>query len=183
MTELVDITSEVVIPYFIHFAEVGIAPKIVAVEGGEVLRIIAAVGPRLGEMLKAKTRIDTLCGIYAELGRRVGYISKYCIAHGHLHTENVVVEGGIPIIIDWGQAEYLGIAHENEEERYRFWKGVNTQFLMESTQERLAEAGRLGITYNELQEAFYEKFRAELLSPRGVQDEEIQRKAFARYGV
>ncbi|MBW2996545.1 phosphotransferase [Candidatus Woesearchaeota archaeon] len=179
--ELFDLVSEVVIPWLVHFSEKGITPKIKSADFFGALTIEEVEGPRLGEYLRQDVDAEQLQEIYNELGSRVAYISKYCIVHGHLHTENVVVRSGdnMPVIIDWGMASYLGLIFEDED---RLSQDRNSNDLLEATKERLEEVGRDNI-YQRLKDSYAESFRKEINSPFDITPREIQLNSLQKYGI
>ncbi|MBI2148828.1 hypothetical protein HYU23_04055 [Candidatus Woesearchaeota archaeon] len=174
--EIVDLVSEDITPFLIHFGEIKITPEILDVNDGSCIQIRRVPGPRLGTLLLDDSDLNKLKSIYAKLGYKVGYISKYCVEHGHLHTENVVVENDEPHIIDWGQGTYFGITYSNIEQRYRFWMEQNSEFLLRTTKERLITANR-EIYYPNLERIYCEKFRSGLLSPLKPSSREIRDRA------
>ncbi len=106
---IVDVVGIAVAPFLIYFGNRGITPKVLAVEGEEVLTLERAEGPRLGQLLRAG-RLDQASApvLYERLGRAFGTISRYGILHGHPHSDNVVVTlENNPVVIDWGMALYL----------------------------------------------------------------------------
>lgn len=181
MEGLTDITSEIIVPYLIHFGERGYTPKIFRVDGGEILRIRKAEGPRLSAFLETASR-EQLERLYMQLGVRVGYISKYHVVHGHLHTDNVIVERDKPVIIDWGQGSYVGIVSDEQDQHYRFWMGQNSGMLLESTRERLEAVGKEDL-FSELRGKYSEAFRRELFMPQCVTPQQLQRIAFELYRI
>ena len=176
MEEIVDMVGEPIPAYFVHFSEKGITPEILRIEGFEILVLRRAEGPRLGETLKRDPANPKLPEIYKKLGFSVGYISKYGISHGHLHTYNVVLENNSPIIIDWGQASYLGISGID------LWLSGNANFLLKSTKEDLTIAKRPDL-YAPLESIFIKEFKKEMAIPQSKTPREIQMETFKRFGV
>lgn len=174
---LIDIVSCLIVPYLIHFGERGITPRILKVEGEELITIEKAQGPRLGELLE-KADLERLTRIYHQLGTSVGYISKYKIVHDDLHPDNVVVCGDKPVIIDWGKASYFGIAHTDSQEACEFWMERDSGILLYTTQGRLITARRREL-FPTLKEAYAESFVTEFRKPLDVDHREIQRRAEA----
>lgn len=172
---LQDVVSCLIVPYLIHFGERGITPKVLEVDGEEVLTIEKVEGQRLGELL-GKADAERLTRVYHQLGVSVGYLPKYKIDHGDLHPHNVVVCGDKPVIIDWGKASYFGIAHENPQEAYEFWMGQDSRVLLETTKGMLGKVER-GNLFAVLEQAYTESFRTELCRPFDVDPREIQRRA------
>lgn len=166
MTEITDATSELVIPYLIHFSKAGIAPKILGVDGFAI-RMRMAEGPRLFRFLRDADQ-KQLERVYGNIGRNVAYMHKYCVSHRDLHTGNIVVENGLPVIIDWGKASYgAGL--------------IDSVQIMADTQERLAELTRRDL-YKELERAFLAANDEERHKPLEVSHEEIQAAAFREFG-
>lgn len=174
-SEISDFVSCAVSPYLIHFGEKGITPKVLHAKSDELLILKKVEGPRLGDVLKSGIEEARLKEIYEQLGSNVGYISKYCIEHGDLHTENIIIENGMPIIIDWGSASFFGIFFEEPEKRYQFWIERDSKHLLRSTRERLGEVGKMNI-YPQLENTYSKSFKEEILSPRDVKIRDMERK-------
>ncbi len=106
--EIIDVTSCVVTPVLIYLGTKGITPRVLAVEGEEILTLQKVQGPRLGQLLESQEFVSPQADeVYVKLGTAVATISRYGLVHGHLHSYNVVVEQGRPIVIDWEQASYF----------------------------------------------------------------------------
>jgi len=157
MEEITDITTETIVPQLMHFSDVGITPKILRIDSGEILHLKKAEGPRLGLWLQQEPDIEKIIQLYVKLGVAVAYISNLYITHGHLHTENVVVEGENPIIIDWGLGSFLGIVYDNLEKKIETWMADNSSMLLETTKERLQTVGRFKL-YTPIEAAYTKAF-------------------------
>ena len=170
--EIMDFVSEMVAPYLIYFGEKGISPKVIDVLGEEIITLKKSEGPRLGEFLKMDQPLSTLESIYHSLGLSIGHISRYCIEHGHLHVDNVVIENNSPVIIDWGMAFYAGILASDD--TFDMWKNLNCSFLLDTTLKALNV--KCNTMYPELEKVFLEEFRREFLCTEGISPTEIKYK-------
>lgn len=166
MSEICDLVSEAVVPFLIHFSERGIVPKILSVEGGFCLNLRAAEGPRLGTWLKTASA-DEMRKVYGVLGSHIGYISKYGVAHEDLHTFNVVVENGFPVIIDWGKASAFFCKHD-----------MDAGVLLDDTEKQVRAE-----YFPNLKKVFSDAFQKELSLPPDVSTEEIVMKSWRLYGA
>jgi serine/threonine protein kinase len=177
MSEVMDLVSELVVPHLIYFGENGITPKVKAVDI-EMLTVEEVPGPRLGPALRSFDLARAL-SVYARLGTKVGFISKYGVAHNDLHTENVVVApNDDPVIIDWGKASLMPVRESDDGAQVRFWYGLNAGDLMRFTNERLKQCGRER-WLPELESEFRETFREALLSPLEATASELYKRANA----
>ncbi|GEM_PF-5632222 len=166
MTEICDLVSEAVVPFLVHFSERGIVPKILDVEGGFVLKLRAAEGPRLGSWLETASP-DELRKVYGVLGSHVGYISKYGVAHTDLHTFNVIVENNSPVIIDWEKATPFFTGHH-----------ADFEMLLNHTEKYVRSD-----FFPDLKKVFSYAFSKELSLPCDVSMEEIMMNCLNLYGV
>lgn len=173
MAEIMDLISDPVFPLFWHFSEKGIVPRIINAEP-DVVMLEEAKGPRLGELIAKATR-PTLLNLYTQLGTNTAYINKYCVAHHDLHTENVVVEGKKPIIIDWGKSIYLGISG------IEFWKEQDSRMLLDTTRERLQHAKKEDL-YDAVETAYRTAFEREFAVPQTITHHDIAMAATDKFG-
>lgn len=172
--EILDTTGEEVVPVLIHLSERRIVPKIIGVEGGFALRMIRAEGERLADVLKT-AELDKLKGIYQILGTNIAYITKCGISHDDLHCNNVIIENGHPVIIDWDKASNLVVFAPETPEEHR-----DSRILLNST---LAYNGYRGGLYKTLKQTYWESFSLEYPKPLEISVAEMHQKAFKEYGV
>lgn len=127
-TTIVDVTNCLVTPLLIYLGSKGITPRVVGVEGEEVLTLERVEGFRLGQLLRNEEFSKASASeVYGLLGEAVGTISRYGIVHGHLHSDNVVVTSqNKPVIIDWAQASYFPIYGPEG-----IWRAQNLAMLVE----------------------------------------------------
>jgi tRNA A-37 threonylcarbamoyl transferase component Bud32 len=173
MNDITDFVSDPVFPLFWHFSTKGIVPRVISAEP-DIVTLEYAKGPRLGQYMHQAPQ-DRLLQIYTTLGTNVAYINKYCVQHGHLHTENIVVSGGNPVIIDWDHGSFLGIPD------IEFWKGQDSQLLLKTTKERLHESKK-GDFYAAIENAYTAAFEKEFRIPRQQNHREISIAATEKFG-
>ena len=109
MTYELDIVGEDIIPYLVHFSEIGIIPEIVDADNISI-RTVRLKGPRLNDFLKAESNAVQLSKVYERIGFQVGHISNHGVIHGDLRTDNIIVENNVPFLIDWGSTKIMPIA-------------------------------------------------------------------------
>ena len=173
-----DYVNKDLIPFLIHFGEKGITPRVLSVSKGEI-KTIRIEGRYLTDILHETPDPSKLLSIYKELGVRVGYISKYGVAHNDLHTANVVVEGTTPVIVDWESTPIMPMRFETQDEANDFWMGVNSKRLLSTTKRDLQSPE----TYSQLEKTYSVSFREELFSPLETSYSEIKTNAFRLFGI
>jgi tRNA A-37 threonylcarbamoyl transferase component Bud32 len=173
-----------VVPFFIHFSEKGIVPKILRtddrtttheiirrehIDGVPLASILCFLGYKGNELkklteifdenyLSRNSRPEVLTSIYGQLGSFVGYVSKCNVCHNDLHTENVVIEKeGRPYIIDWGEATLFSDKNPNED----------SEVLLADTRLELRDK-KFEKTNQMLEKTYSENFRKEILKPLDV---------------
>jgi len=170
--EIVDATGEEIVPYVIHLSKRGIAPKILGVEGGFMMTMKKAEGPRLFQAL-GSLELPQLQEIYRILGRNIAYMNKLGVMHEDLHTNNVIVENSLPVIIDWDKASLMPI----EKNRGDLIK------LVEDTAGALDLHGKGEELHVPLKRVIRDSYDAEKSVPLDITHREIQRRAYEEFGV
>jgi len=108
---LVDIADRRVVPYLIHFSERGMVPSIIRVKRnywGPLVRTRKLVtevvdGERVESVIEGPD-LGELVSVYSILGKNLAYMNKLGVTHGDLHTGNVIIRRGVPLIFDWDYA-------------------------------------------------------------------------------
>ena len=165
MEEVIDVTSSAVVPYLIHFSKLGISSNVVEVDSCEI-KMRKVLGPRLGELLNGGLKVFDLEGIYERMGHHVGVMSKYAVGHNDLHIENVIIENGIPVIIDWENAK-VGYTDDRLD-------------FLQDTEMSLISRG-FGKEFAKLKNSFDIAFDREMKKPMITTPEEIHRKAYQEF--
>lgn len=160
-----DVTSELVVPYLIHFSKKGVVPKVLEIKD-YVITMEKIPGERLGDLIRS-SNLALLEILYARVGRGIAYVNKFNVGHGDFHLDNVVVNGLNPFIIDWETA-------------HMFHPDDSAGFI-DSTGRRLDEANRLELLVP-LEKSFKRAYEQESAIPRDVTKEEIHRVALEEFG-
>ncbi len=122
---MTDMTNLRVIPYLIHFSRLGIVPEILDVSH-HYFKIVKAEGPRLSQFINKHSE-EEVSQVYRRMGSNIAYIEKLGVCHADLHCDNVIVQDGKPLIIDWEDAQLVG--REFPSEVPMFYGGDANHFL------------------------------------------------------
>jgi len=107
--QLVQTASENVIPYLVHFGDMGVSPRVLRLDGENIAFVERCEGPRLGNYIPFASEAELNVAIYS-LGKKIAYANKHGVFHGDFTTDNVIVkEGNGPVIIDWDGASLGGV--------------------------------------------------------------------------
>lgn len=168
MTEIIDTTGEEIVPYLIHLSKIGIVPKILEIEGGFAMKMVRVEGPRLSDVLGSSS-VSELEKIYATLGKNVAYVNKLGVMHSDLHNSNVIVENGLPVIIDWDKASMIPFEDD-------------ISFLTEDIKNELYIRKRDDLIVP-LKKVLRSSYDAEKMLPLNISHKEIQERAYAEFGI
>lgn len=166
---IADFVDPKLIPLLVHLGLKEITPLVIS-SIDDLIEVEYVKGERLGNLLK-KGEADLLKTIYKQLGVNVAYINKLLISHCDLHTHNIIINEGKPVIIDWGKA-YPTIAVADS-----ILSQDDSSCLLEDTNEILNKTGRQEL-YGILKQVYTDNYKEEIVKPLEKTPEQIRKEFY-----